>query len=210
MHKLLAQWHAHDVADVLAQRASAVTQDAAIGFYNRRLGKVDVQNQTTFLWRAFGFAERLREHVQPGDPVVVACPTPTTALSAYIAAIAVGGVPLIHATRPAFEDAAAHRAAIANLVEADGPAHRRRRAAGRRGPRPPRARRGAGRRDRPRQLRARARTSSCTGRRASTRRCTTRARAAPPESASSRSSRTATSSTTSHSRSRGSSSTTTT
>jgi 8-amino-7-oxononanoate synthase len=121
MHKLLAQWHARDVADVLAERAKANSHDAVIGFYNRRLGHVDVQPQTTFLWRAFGFAEKLREHLQPGDPVVVACPTPATALSAYLAAVAAGAVPLIHATRPAFDDAGAQCAAITNLVDTMGP-----------------------------------------------------------------------------------------
>jgi 8-amino-7-oxononanoate synthase len=121
MHKLLAQWHARDVADVLTQRAAVTKRDAAIGFYNRRLGRVDAQPQTTFLWRAFGFADRLREHIDPGDPVIIACPTPVTTLSAYVAVIAAGGVPLVHATRPAFEDASAQRAAIANLVATMGP-----------------------------------------------------------------------------------------
>jgi acyl carrier protein len=121
MHKLLARWRPSDVADLLARRASAPTSDAVIGFYNRRLGTVDTQMQSTFLARSFGFAARLRERVEPGDPVVIACPTPATALSAYVASIAAGAVPLIHATRPAFDDANAQRAAIANLAATMGP-----------------------------------------------------------------------------------------
>ena len=125
-------------------------------------------------------------------------PDAATALSAYIAAIAVGGVPLIHATRPAFEDAAARSRGDREPRRGHGAAHRRRRAARRRRPRRAACPRGARRRDRPRQLRARA-DFELHRRRASTLRCTTRARAAPPVSANSRSSRTATSSTTSHS-----------
>jgi 7-keto-8-aminopelargonate synthetase-like enzyme/acyl-CoA synthetase (AMP-forming)/AMP-acid ligase II/acyl carrier protein len=117
MHSLLKRWRVDDMASLFATRLDASDRDALIGFYDRRSKRMQTENQTAFLARAFNFATRLREHSEPGAPVIVACAAPASALTAYVGAVVCGAVPIIYATRPAFDDVESFRAGIDGLAQ---------------------------------------------------------------------------------------------
>jgi 8-amino-7-oxononanoate synthase len=119
MHPLLARSRAVDVTTVLAERTHEA-EPAIVGFYDRRSKAITRWTHADFIARAFGFAASLRSELCPGDPVIIACATPESALSAYISVLACGGLPLIHSTRPAFEDQEQARDNLARQSQALG------------------------------------------------------------------------------------------
>ena len=76
---------------------------STIGFADAR-ARLKRHTQRDFVRRAAALQEILADSgVEPGDNVVVACPSPESALTAYIGCVLHGARPLLFASRPGFD-----------------------------------------------------------------------------------------------------------